>query len=94
VPASFPSGESELRHIFREASGHVHDSAENRQLLLSVANDASARLESDQYGNVWAARTLADGRQAWVQLRGETIVNGGINDVPREFNPTTGLKRL
>jgi len=89
----FPTSESELRHIFRQAEGHVEDTPENRQLLLSVANDMTARLESDQYGNSWAVKVLSDGRQAWVQIRSEKIANAGFNAVPREFNPSTGLKK-
>jgi filamentous hemagglutinin len=89
----FPTSESELRHIFRKAEGHVEDTPENRQLLLLLANDMTARLESDQYGNAWAVKVLPDGRQAWVQIRGEKIVNAGFNAVPREFNTSTGLKK-
>ncbi len=89
----FPATDSELGHIFRKESGHVEDTAENRELLLSVANDESARLESDQYGNAWAARLLPDGRQAWVRVRNEKIINGGINAGPRIFNAQTGLNR-
>ena len=92
--AFFPTSESELNHIFREAEGHVVDTEENRRLLLEVADDDLARLESDQYGNEWSARTLADGRQVWTQTRLGKIVNGGINVLPRTFNPNTGLKKL
>jgi filamentous hemagglutinin len=94
MAVSLPTSESELGHIFRKAEGHIADNPENRMLLLSVANDEASRLESDQYGNVWATRTLPDGRQVWVQTRGEKIVNAGINLVPRNFNPLTGLKKL
>lgn len=94
MAASFPETETELRHIFREAAGHVLDTPENRQLLLEVANDEAARLESDQYSNIWSARLLPDGSQVWVQMRGEKIVNGGINSAPRTFNRSTGLKKL
>jgi hypothetical protein len=62
VPADFPTSESELRHIFRKAEGHVEDTPENRRLLFQVANDELARLESDQYGNIWAVRMLEDGQ--------------------------------
>jgi filamentous hemagglutinin len=89
-----PETESELRHIFREDEGHVADTPENRSLILDVANDMSARLESDQYGNDWAARVLPDGRQAWVRMRAGKIINGGINTTPRKFNPKTGLNKL
>jgi len=94
MPVVFPTGESELRHIFRQAEGHIADTPENRNLLLSVANDVSARLESDQFGNDWAARVLPDGQQAWVRIRADTTINGGINAAPRNFNPKTGLNQL
>jgi len=94
TPAFFPISESEVNHIFPEAEGHVADTEENRRLLMDVANDDLARLESDQYGNEWSARLLPDGSQAWTQTRLGKIVNGGINVVPRTFNPNTGLKKL
>jgi filamentous hemagglutinin len=89
----FPTSESELRHIFREEEGHVADTPENRRLILEVANDMSARLSPDQYGNSWAARLLPGGQQVWVRIRADTINNGGINAKPRKFNPKTGLNR-
>ena len=88
-----PVTPSELGHLFRKKRGHLVDTPENRQLLLDVAADPTARLESDQYGNVWAARLRADGRQVWVQLRDGVIVNGGMNEEAKTFNPQTGLKR-
>ncbi len=94
MSVSLPTRESELRHIFCDRSGHVEDTPENRELLVELANDVTARLESDQYGNTWAARRWPDGRQAWVWFRGEKIVNGGINATARAFNPKTGLNRL
>ena len=93
MPVVFPTSESELRHIFRQTERHVADTPENRGLLLDVANDVSARLESDQYGNTWAACVLPDGQQAWVRIRADTILNGGINATPRKFNPRTGLNQ-
>ena len=93
MPARFPNSESELGHIFRESEGHVADTPENRQLLLAVANDAAAQLASDQYGNEWFVKLLSEGTQAWVQVRSGTIVNAGINAVPRSYHQQTGLKR-
>jgi filamentous hemagglutinin len=89
----FPTTESELKHIFRRSEGHVSDTPANRALLLEVANDQTARLEFDEQGNQWAARLLADGRQAWVRMRDGKIINAGINLVPRNFNSRTGLNR-
>ena len=88
-----PTTESELRHIFRGRTGHIKDTPENRELLVQLANEMTARLESDQHGNIWAARMLPDGRQLWVWFRGEKIVNGGINKTERAFNPKTGMNR-
>jgi len=94
MPIVFPTSESELRHIFRNKAGHTEDTPQNRSLLLDIANDMSSRLESDQYGNDWAARLLPDGRQAWVRIRAGKIINGGVNDAPRDFNRKTGLNNL
>jgi filamentous hemagglutinin len=93
VAIVLPTSESELAHIFRAAEGHVLDTPENRTILLDVANDPGALLTADRYGNEWAARMLADGRQVWTQARNGKVVNGGINAVPRLFNSKTGLKR-
>jgi filamentous hemagglutinin len=90
---SLPTRDSELRHIFRMARGHVKDTTENRTLLLDVANDESARMQSDQYGTEWATKLLPDNRQVWVQIRGTKIVDAGINPTPRRFNQLTGLKK-
>jgi len=37
------------------------------------------------------AKTLPDGRQVWVRTRNDVINNGGINDLPKTYNPATGL---
>ncbi len=83
---------SMIGHIFRDAEGHVADTAANRELLQSVANDPAASLGADQYGNTWSARTLSDSTQAWTETRGGTIINAGVNTTPQPFNPQTGLK--
>lgn len=90
--ATFPTNESQIRHIFRDAEGHVADTPGNRSILQGVANDPAAKLGADKYGNEWSAKMLPDGRQAWTQTRGDTIVNAGVNETPRTFNPQTGLK--
>ena len=87
----FPANESQLRHIFREAEGHIADTTANRALLQGVADDAGALLGADRFGNQWFARLNADGTQTWVQVRNGTIINGGVNQTPRPFNPGTGL---
>jgi filamentous hemagglutinin len=93
MTVQLPTSASELGHIFRHAGGHLRDTTENRRLLLDVANDAVAQLESDQFGNRWAARVLPDNRQVWVRMRGDKIINAGVNVEPRGFDPETGLNR-
>ncbi len=78
-------------HIFRDAPGHLTDTPANRQLLRDVGGDPSSRLGADKFGNTWSARTNPDGTQTWVQTRNGEIINGGVNQTPRTFNPKTGL---
>jgi hypothetical protein len=90
-PVSFPQNAAQLRHIFRDAPGHMPDTIANRSVLQTLANDRAAILGVDQFGNTWAARVAADGTQVWVQIRNGVIINGGVNPVFRPFNPLTGL---
>lgn len=84
--------ESRLRHIFRIADGHFPiDTAANRRLLLRVAANPSNRLGEDRFGVIWAARTIPNGSQIWVQIRNDRIINGGINSRPRIFDFSAGL---
>ncbi|MBS1910953.1 MAG: RHS repeat-associated core domain-containing protein [Bacteroidetes bacterium] len=86
-----PANESQVGHIFREVEGHLKDSPANRQMLIDVANDAKCKLGTDQFGKVWLAKTLPNGTQVWVTTRNGLIVDGGLNQTPRTFNPQTGL---
>lgn len=84
--------ESKANHIFRIADGHFPiDTAANRRLLLRVARNPGSHFGADRFGVIWAAQTMRDGRQVWVQIWHGRIVNGGINSIPRSFNPMTGL---
>jgi hypothetical protein len=82
--------ESRVVHIFRDALGRFPDDTElSRQALIDVANDPTNILGADHFGNAWAAKTLPDGTQIWVQIRDGRITNGGINQMPRHFNLST-----
>jgi hypothetical protein len=87
----FPPNEAQIQHIFREAPGHIADTPANRALLQGLAGDAGSLLGTDRFGNQWFARLNADGTQTWVQVRNGTIINGGVNQTPRPFDPGTGL---
>ena len=88
-----PDNKSIICHIFRNAEGHVLDSPQNRELLENVANDVDCFLGKDKYGNEWYAKILEDGRQVWVEVRNNVIFEGGINEIPKIWNPDTGFKK-
>jgi Tfp pilus assembly protein PilF len=77
--------EKRAQHIFRRAHGHLRDSPVNRKRLENLANDATALVSKDKYGNTWHARLEPDGTQLWAEIRGERIINGGVNMPPRIF---------
>jgi RHS repeat-associated protein len=82
---------SSLGHIFRDATGHVADTPENRQLILRTANNPANYLGTDAYGNTWHAASQPDGSQVWTVSRNGTITNAGVNQTSRTFNAQTGL---
>lgn len=92
-PVRLPTEVAQLKHIFGDNDGHLPDTPENRQLLEDVANDKDTVLGPDRFGNVWNGRIRPDGKQIWTTTRKGIIQNGGLNDVPRKYNPLTGLSR-
>ena len=88
---NLPESESKLKHIFRNAEGHLTDTPANRTLLQDTANPQNY-LGKDKYGNDWFAVTREDGTQVWVQSRNGEIWDGGLNTQPRSWNDQTGLK--
>lgn len=87
-----PESDSKLKHIFREAEGHLPDTPENRQVLKDLANDRKCHLGKDKWGNDWHARLRDDGTQDWVEHRNQEIWDGGRNSEPLDWNDETGLK--
>ena len=59
------------------------DTPENRQQLIDTASDAK-NFSHTKHNDVHCFKeTLPDGRQVWVEVRNNTIQNGGINNVPK-----------
>lgn len=88
-----PDNNSIIKHIFRDAEGHISDTPQNRALLEAVSNNVENFLGIDKYGNEWYAEILEDGRQVWVETRNGNIFEGGINEIPKSWNQSTGLKK-
>lgn len=82
---------SQLKHMFADRPGHLLDTPENRALLESVANNPNNFLGTDSMNTQWYAQIQSDGSQIWARVWNGSIFNGGINEIPREFNPITGL---
>ncbi|WOB51579.1 hypothetical protein NYR97_09630 [Xanthomonas hydrangeae] len=80
-------------HIFRDKEGHMKDTPQNRETLQRVADDPKTTLGNDRFGNTWSSQTQNNGSQVWTQTRNGEIVNGGVNQTPRTYNPQTGLSR-
>lgn len=88
---SLPSDDSQLKHIFRNAEGHLSDTPENRRKLVTLSNDSSKFQGKDVYGNSWNSDILSDGSQLWVRYRNGVINNGGKTYPPREWDDDTGF---
>jgi hypothetical protein len=78
----FPTQSSQLGHIFSDRSGHLVDTAENRELLIETVVQEYF-IKTDQYGVDWYSRLLDNGMEVWISVRNGIIQNGGINIFPR-----------
>ena len=87
---TLPSNDSQIKHIFREKTGHISDTPDNRKLLENVANKKENYMGTDKYGNEWYSQMQSDGSQVWATTRNGTIQNGGINNPPKIWNADTG----
>lgn len=88
-----PANDAQLKHILRNAEGHLPDTPENRRLLEELANDVDAHAGKDIHGNDWNIRDLEDGSQLWVTSKNGVIQNGGLNKPPKPWDVFTGLSQ-
>ena len=89
---ALPDNPSQLRHIFRDAPGHLPDTPANRRLLLDISTNRSNSLGANRFGNEVFVSTRADGSQVWVETRNGVIQNGGVNNPPRTWVTGDGLR--
>jgi hypothetical protein len=84
---------SRMGHIFRNSSGHFAEASPANVRAIEGTVRPTYFRGADRHGNLWYARSNRDGTQTWAQVRGGRVVNGGLNQTPRPFNPSTGLSR-
>lgn len=89
-----PPNDSQLKHIFRDAEGHLPDTPENRELVTNMANNPANYMGMDKYGNQWySSFNASDGSQLWASVRNGRIQNAGKNLVPHTWDDETGYSQ-
>ena len=89
--STMPAGVAQVKHIFRNAPGHLPETNENKQLILSVSNDPNCYIGTDSKNKKWYTKTLSNGSQVWVSVYNSIISDAGLNTLPRQFDPESGL---
>jgi hypothetical protein len=74
----------------REVPGHVRDTPANEQLLRETAGNSANKVGTRPGGVDVYVTELPDGSQVWVEVFKGEITNGGVNDVPRVWDPGKG----
>jgi len=91
----FEISENDANHIFKDKPGHLpFDTPANRKLLRDLVSNIENFLTKDIYGSKWYGEILSNGKQLWARVHGKFIKGGGLNKIPKEANPITGLSRL
>ena len=88
-----PEKDAQMKHIFREAEGHLADTAFNRNLIERVVNNPKNYVGKDSYGTDWYAQIQPDGSQVWARAFHGFVTNAGFNRSPRKFDSRTGLNK-
>ncbi len=81
-------------HMFDDREGHRSDSPEFRAEIMMTVKNVKNYHGSDVNNNDWYSEMLFDGTQRWALVCKDIIKNGGINDMPKEYNPISGLSKL
>jgi hypothetical protein len=78
---------SDVGHIFRSKGGHLlEDTPANRELIQSAIGKENLVMEKSlrEGGTLQKyQKMLPDGTQAWAEVRGGEITNGGLNVIPK-----------
>jgi hypothetical protein len=81
-------------HMFRDKTGKLKDTIENRKRILDLVKDKRNCYGQDQRGVVWYAKLESDGSQLWAEVNpiNYRVRNCGFNVTSRDWNPLTGFK--
>lgn len=85
--------DAQLKHIFRNDVGHLSNTENNRRRVLRLASEEKNFLGVDKFGNEVYAKTLKNGKQLWAYVRNGVLINGGLNNTPRNHSESMNLTR-
>ena len=91
VANQLPKNDSQLKHIFRKAKGHLCDTPKNRKTIIDLVNDESNYKGTDKDGCKWYVKTAKNGGQYWAKVKNGIVSNAGYNRSPIEWDDETGL---
>ena len=82
--------EGKAGHIFdsgKMIKGHFPvDTPANREKILNIARNPANQVGTDKFGNTIYMKTQPDGKQIWVEVRSNGMVNnGGVNYLPKRW---------
>ena len=88
----FDIPENSANHMFKNEPGHfAHDTPANRQRLLDLVSDKKNYKGTNSFGVKCYEKIVEKGRQLWAYVWENSIRDGGINEIPKEYNPKTGF---
>lgn len=81
-----PEDKNIIGHIFRSSRGHFEiDSKENRSFIEAATEKPGNKVGVNSFGQDIYIKTMSDGTQAWAEVRGNEIRNGGKNNFPKKW---------
>ena len=89
--AELPKNNSQLNHLFRNGTGHLIDTPENRKLIIDLTEDMSNYVGNGVYNTMWFSKTTLDG-QLWASVRNGIVQDCGINKTHKKYIEGKGIK--
>ena len=86
TPPKIKESSDVLGHIFKDDKGHIkQDTPENRAFIEAATTSPENKVGTKASGTEIYLKTMPDGTQAWAEVWGGEIRNGGKNSFPKEW---------